>query len=82
MAKGKVKWFNLAKGYGFIEPEEGGADAFVHISAVQEAGLNTLREGQALEYDMGEGKTGKLCALNLKLLEADESAAAETDGVG
>lgn len=75
MAKGKVKWFNLAKGYGFIEPSEGGADAFVHISAVQEAGLNTLLEGQVLEYDMGEGKTGKLCAINLKPLAADEDGA-------
>ena len=69
MSKGKVKWFNTTKGYGFIEPDEGGSDAFVHISSVQEAGLSELVEGQAVEYDMAEAKNGKLCAMNIKVLE-------------
>jgi CspA family cold shock protein len=69
MSTGKVKWFNATKGYGFIEPSEGGADAFVHISAVQEAGLTELVEGQEVEYEMTEAKNGKLCAANIKLAE-------------
>jgi CspA family cold shock protein len=69
MSTGKVKWFNATKGYGFIEPSEGGADAFVHISAVQEAGLTELVEGQEVEYEMTEAKNGKLCAANIKLSE-------------
>ena len=73
MAKGKVKWFNAAKGFGFIEPEEGGADAFVHITAVQEAGLKQLLEGQQVEYDLLPAKNGKDCAMNLKLAEGGDS---------
>ena len=69
MSTGKVKWFNATKGYGFIEPSEGGADAFVHISAVQEAGLSELVEGQEVEYEMTEAKNGKLCASNIKVVE-------------
>jgi CspA family cold shock protein len=69
MAKGKVKWFNTTKGYGFIEPDEGGSDAFIHISSVQDAGLSELAEGQAVEYDMEEAKNGKLCAMNIKLVD-------------
>ena len=69
MAKGKVKWFNSTKGYGFIEPDEGGSDAFIHISSVQDAGLSELVEGQAVEYDMEEAKNGKLCAMNIKLVD-------------
>ena len=69
MSKGKVKWFNITKGYGFIEPEEGGADAFVHITAVQDAGIKELIEGQAIEYEMMPSKNGKDCAMNLKLVE-------------
>jgi CspA family cold shock protein len=52
MAQGKVKWFNPTKGYGFIEPEDGTSDVFVHISAVQRAGMNALDEGQVLSYDL------------------------------
>ncbi len=65
MAVGTVKWFNMDKGYGFIEPENGGADAFVHITAVQNAGLNTLQEGQKIGYDLEAGRNGKSSAVNL-----------------
>lgn len=65
MAKGKVKWFNPQKGFGFIEPEEGGGDVFVHISAVEAAGWRTLEDGQALEYEIKEEK-GKSSAANLQ----------------
>lgn len=65
MAKGKVKWFNPQKGFGFIEPENGGNDVFVHISAVEAAGFKTLNDGQDVEYDLQEEK-GKQSATNLK----------------
>jgi CspA family cold shock protein len=65
---GTVKWFNAAKGYGFIEPEGGGADAFVHISAVERAGLDTLNEGQRVEYEIVRGNQGKSSAENLKVI--------------
>ncbi|WP_321338291.1 cold-shock protein [Breoghania sp.] len=68
MATGTVKWFNPTKGYGFIEPDEGGKDAFVHISAVERSGLTTLTEGQKVEFDMVEGRNGKQNADNLKVL--------------
>ena len=59
MAKGTVKWFNPTKGYGFIQPSSGGKDVFVHISAVEKAGLSTLNEGQTVEYEeiANRGKT-------------------------
>ena len=67
MANGTVKWFNATKGYGFIQPADGGADVFVHISAVERAGLRGLVEGQTVGYDMQrDGKTGKLSAENLQ----------------
>jgi CspA family cold shock protein len=67
MASGTVKWFNATKGYGFIQPADGGADVFVHISAVERAGLRGLVEGQTVGYDMQrDGKTGKLSAENLQ----------------
>ena len=69
MAIGTVKWFNPTKGYGFIEPEDGGTDAFVHISAVQSAGLTTLREGQTVEYELVPGQKGKSAAENLVALD-------------
>ena len=69
MATGKVKWFNDAKGYGFIEPEDGSKDAFVHISAVQRAGLTTLREGQKIEYDLVDQEGGRSSAENLVVLD-------------
>ena len=59
MATGKVKWFNPTKGFGFIEPDEGGKDAFVHISAVERAGLDGLREGQKVEYELVPGQNGR-----------------------
>ncbi len=65
MATGTVKWFNPAKGYGFIEPEDGGNDAFVHISAVERAGLTILREGQKVEYELVPNDKGKSAAENL-----------------
>ena len=66
MASGKVKWFNNTKGYGFIQPDAGGADVFVHISAVEKAGLKTLKEGQAVSYDLVTNK-GRASAEELKL---------------
>ncbi len=67
MATGTVKWFNTTKGYGFIEPDEGGADAFVHITAVQKAGLKGLKEGQKVTYELIEGRGGKQSADNLSV---------------
>ena len=66
MATGTVKWFNKRKGYGFITPDEGGSDVFVHISAVQKAGLRTLKEGVKIEYEL-LSERGKTVAGNLKL---------------
>jgi CspA family cold shock protein len=64
---GTVKWFNAAKGFGFIQPEGGGADAFVHVSAVERAGLDGLNEGDRVEYELVRGQNGKSSAENLKL---------------
>ena len=69
MATGTVKWFNPTKGFGFIEPSEGGADAFVHISAVEKAGLTTLNDGQKIECELVPGHKGRSAAENLKLLD-------------
>jgi len=67
LAIGTVKWFNSAKGYGFIQPEGGGADVFVHISAVERAGIGTLKEGQKISYEeRRDEKRGKSSAENLK----------------
>lgn len=66
MYSGKVKWFNFKKGFGFITPNEGGKDVFVHITAVREARLNGLQEEQAISYDLKE-ENGKTCATNLVL---------------
>lgn len=68
MTKGTVKWFNQTKGYGFIEPEDGSKDAFVHISAVERSGLAGLREGQKVSYDLVAGRNGKMGAENLAVL--------------
>ena len=62
MPTGTVKWFNAAKGYGFIEPEDGSSDAFVHISAVERAGLATLSEGQKVSFELRPGRNGKSSA--------------------
>lgn len=69
MATGTVKWFNPQKGYGFIEPSDGGKDAFVHISAVEQAGLSTLREGQKVEYELVPGRNGRSSAENLVAMD-------------
>ena len=66
MSVGTVKWFNSTKGYGFIEPEDGGADVFVHITAVQASGMDGLEEGQKVSFDLEEAKNGKTNAVNLK----------------
>ena len=66
MGVGTVKWFNSTKGYGFIEPEDGGADVFVHITAVQASGMDGLEEGQKLSFDLEEAKNGKTNAVNLQ----------------
>jgi cold shock protein len=67
MSSGTVKWFNSQKGFGFIQPEDGGKDVFVHISAVERAGLSTLNEGQQVTFDVvADRKTGKSSADNLR----------------
>lgn len=66
MATGTVKWFNPTKGFGFIQPDQGGADVFVHISALERAGMRSLGEGQKVSYDLATEK-GKTSAANLKL---------------
>ncbi len=67
MATGTGKWFNPAKGFGFIEPEDGSKDAFVHISAVERAGLSSLAEGQKVSYELQPGQNGKSSAENLSV---------------
>ena len=68
MSTGIVKWFNPTKGFGFIEPESGGNDVFVHISAVERAGISTLNEGDRIEYELVKGNNGKSSAEDLKLV--------------
>ena len=75
MPTGTVKFFNEQKGYGFIAPEGGGQDAFVHISAVERSGMQTLRENQRVSYDLEEDRRGKMAACNLR----DASDAAGSD---
>ena len=69
MSNGTVKWFNPTKGFGFIHPDNGGADAFVHISAVERAGLHSLNEGQRVQYEIVAGRNGKSSAENLTLAD-------------
>ena len=66
MPTGTVKWFNPTKGYGFIQPDDGSKDVFVHISAVERSGLGQLNEGQKVEYEIERGQQGKTSAVNLK----------------
>ncbi len=67
MATGTVKWFNATKGYGFIQPDDGGKDVFVHVTAVQKAGLTGLNEGQKVSFDLASDR-GKTSAANLKVV--------------
>lgn len=66
MPTGTVKWFNVTKGYGFIEPEDGGKDVFVHITAVQRSGMEGLNEGQKITYELEEGRNGRMAATDLQ----------------
>lgn len=78
MPTGTVKWFNEMKGYGFIQPDEGGSDAFVHITAVERGGMRTLRENQRVAYDLEQDNRGKTSAVNLRSVdEADQSGQPE-----
>jgi cold shock protein len=67
MTTGTVKWFNPTKGYGFIEPDDGSKDVFVHISAVERAGLSSLAEGQKVSFELEQGRNGKTAATNLRI---------------
>lgn len=66
MQTGVVKWFNATKGYGFIQPDNGGPDAFVHVSAVERSGIGELREGDRVQYELVRGNNGKSSAENLQ----------------
>ena len=66
MATGTVKWFNAQKGYGFLQPEDGSKDVFVHISAVERAGMAGLREGQKISFELERSQQGRVSAVNLK----------------
>lgn len=68
MATGTLKFFNTSKGYGFIQPEEGGTDVFVHMTALDKAGIGTLKEGQRVQFDVVKGQNGKEAADNLSLV--------------
>jgi len=72
MPVGTVKWFNEMKGYGFIQPDEGGDDAFVHITAVERAGMRTLSENQRVFYDLEQDQRGKTSAMNLRSADGAE----------
>jgi len=77
MTTGTVKFFNENKGYGFIAPDGGGNDAFVHISAVERSGMRSLRQDQRVSYDLQEDRRGKMAAVNLRAEEADGEQAAD-----
>ena len=83
MTTGTVKFFNDNKGYGFIAPDDGGNDAFVHISAVENSGMRTLRENQRVSYELQEDRRGKMAAVNLKPIdEAAQDAPGEANDAG
>ena len=77
MQTGTVKWFNSAKGYGFITPDTGGDDCFVHVTAIQASGLKQLIEDQRVEFDMQEGRNGRMVACDISILDVSSEAAAE-----
>jgi cold shock protein len=77
MTTGTVKFFNENKGYGFIAPDGGGNDAFVHISAVERSGMRTLRQDQKVSYDLQEDRRGKMAAVNLKAVDDSDGGAEE-----
>lgn len=77
MTTGTVKFFNENKGYGFIAPDGGGTDAFVHISAVEQSGMRSLRENQRVTYDLQEDRRGKMAAVNIKA--ADDAPAGDAN---
>ena len=81
MPTGTVKFFNEQKGYGFISPDDGGQDAFVHISAVERAGMGTLRENQRIAYDLEEDRRGKMAAGNIRAADEAEQESAEITGI-
>ena len=78
MVTGIVKWFDAKKGFGFIAPEEGEADCFVHITAVQESGHKVLLENQRVSYEMVEGRNGRMVATDIKILD-DQAPATQAD---
>jgi len=67
MASGTVKWFNPTKGFGFIQPDDGSKDVFVHVSAVEKAGIRSLQEGQKLEFEIESGRDGRASAIDLRV---------------
>jgi cold shock protein len=77
MPIGTVKFFNDQKGFGFIAPDDGGADTFVHATAVEQAGLNSIQQNQRLSYDIVQGQRGKTEAANLKAVDGDQPQASE-----
>ena len=79
MKNGTVKWFNKDKGYGFIQPEGGGSDIFVHVSQLHESGLKELSEGQAVEFEMIDGIDDRKMAGNIKIVDAVEAAEPEKE---
>lgn len=78
MPSGTVKFFNDMRGFGFIQPDEGGNDAFVHVTAVEKAGMRSLREGQRVNYELEEDRRGKMTAVNLSAADAADAAPASS----
>jgi len=80
MTTGTVKFFNDSKGYGFIAPDGGGNDAFVHVTALESSGMRTLSENQRVSYDLEQDRRGKMTAVNIKTADAGESASPSDQG--